>query len=85
MAIITLNDQITLISSHLASIKRSMQNGDIQAVATFFHSIAQAATVACEYADNMARLNNDLPSTGASNVGTDVQTERNPDGAEPSA
>lgn len=75
MPIITLSDQNVLIKSHMASIERAMSKGDPSALGMFYHAIATAATVAAEYADDMAASSSDLPSVEPSHVRTDLRAD----------
>lgn len=54
--IVTIEDQVTLIRSHLGSVERQKNKGDYAALATFFQGISQAALTASEYCVEKAKL-----------------------------
>lgn len=51
MALITLNDCLVIITSHVASIQRNRDKGDWGALRVFFDGIAKTATEAASYCE----------------------------------
>lgn len=49
MPLMTIEDRITVITSHMASIQRGLKHGNIEGLATFFDHIAEVAKEAADY------------------------------------
>lgn len=63
MPIITLPDQLTIITSHVAAINRAMRNNNYEAIATFFEGIKLAAQAGEEYARGLTSVNEQTPGS----------------------